>query len=174
MTEVKKLPKSDDQAPDPSSRTQIKREMDELQKLGKDLIALPANEFSSIELPEELRKAILLAHTLKSNEAKRRHLQYIGKLMRSVEVEPIKTAIVKIKYRHSEFSTQFHKVEKWRDRLIAEGDDALQEFIHAYPKADRQQLRQLIRNAQKDKNNEKNTGGAKELFRAIQKVMQEA
>lgn len=168
------MPKSDDQAPDPSSRTQLKREMEALQKIGKELIALPENEISSIALPEELRKAILLAHTLKPNEAKRRHLQYIGKLMRTVEVEPIQAAIVKIKYRHSDFSTQFHKVEKWRDRFIAEGDDALQEFILAHPKADRQELRQLIRNAQKDQTNEKNTGGAKTLFRAIQKIMQQA
>lgn len=170
---VSKLPKSDEQAPELGSRTQLKREMEALQKIGKELIALPANEFSSIDLPEELRKAILLAHTLKSNEAKRRHLQYIGKLMRTVEVEPIQAAIVKIKYRHSDFSTQFHKVEKWRDRFIAEGDDALQEFIDAHPNADRQQLRQLIRNAQKDQSTQKNTGGAKTLFRAIQKVIQE-
>lgn len=167
------MPQSENQAPDPGSRSQLKREMEALQKIGKELIDLPASEFSKIEMPNELREAILFAHTLKSNEAKRRHLQYIGKLMRTVEVEPIKDAIVKIKNRNSQFTAQFHKVEKWRDRLIEEGDDALQEFMEENPKADRQQLRQLIRNAQKDRNNQKNTGGEKTLFRAIQTIMQE-
>lgn len=167
------MPQSENQAPDPDSRSQLKREMEALQKIGKELIDLPASEFSKIEMPDELREAILFAHTLKSNEAKRRHLQYIGKLMRTVEVEPIKAAIEKIKNRNSQFTAQFHKVEKWRDRLIEEGDEALQEFMEENPKADRQQLRQLIRNAQKDRKNQKNTGGEKTLFRAVQTIMQE-
>lgn len=165
------MPESEKSLPDPHSKTQRKNEMLELQKLGKTLIDLPASQLAKISLPETLLDAIHLAHTLKSNEAIRRHLQYIGKLMRDIDAEPIRDALKKIKFANDQKTGQFHKVEEWREKLIVGDDDVLQQFLEEYPQCDRQQLRQLIRKAKHDRNNNKNTGGETALFRQLREIL---
>lgn len=165
------MPQSENKSPEEFSKTKVKNEMLALQDLGKKLIELNPQQLAKIDLPERLLSAIQLAHTLKTHEAKRRHLQYIGKLMRFVDPEPIRIAVAQIAFTNAQQTDKFHEVEKWRDRLIAEGDDALQEFMHLYGQADRQQIRQLFRRAQQDKKTGKNTGADTELFRYLRELI---
>ena len=161
------MTQSENQQPDPASKSQLKREAEALQKMGKALIDLPAAQLAKIPLPAVLLEAIHLAHTLKSHEAKRRHLQYIGKIMREIDIVPIETELTKLKYAHKQKTAEFHLAEEWRERLIAEGDPAVQALLADYPQMDRQQVRQLVRKAQQDRAHEKNTGAEKALFKYL-------
>lgn len=149
------------------NKSDLKRQGEALQKLGEALVKLPVNQLATIPLDSTLREAVYFARSLKSHEAMRRQLQYIGKLMRHVEAEPIQLALEKIAGKNRQTKAIFHQIERWRDLLIAEGDGALQKFIDDYPQADRQHLRQLVRKAQQDQTNNKKTGGETELFRYL-------
>jgi ribosome-associated protein len=165
------MPESEKSQSDPLSKTQRKKDMLALQELGKKLIALPASQLAKIPLPDILIEAIRLSHTLKSNEAKRRHLQYIGKVMREIDPEPIEVALKQIQFKNEQRTSQFHLVEQWRDKLISGDDTILQSFLEAYPKTDRQKLRQLVRKAKHDHVKQKNTGGETGLFRYLRELL---
>lgn len=149
------------------SKSQIKREMLSLQKLGETLTKLAESELAKIPLPANLLEAILFAHTLNTHESKRRHLQYVGKIMREIDIQPIEIALKKLQSGHDSKTAEFHAIEAWRDRLITKGDEALQSLLSEHSELDRQKLRQLIRKAQHDQANEKNSGAATELFRYL-------
>jgi ribosome-associated protein len=148
------------------SKSQRKREMTALQKLGETLVNLPQAQLELIPLESKLRAEIDHARTIKDHEGKRRQLQYIGKLMRHVDAEPIEAALAKIQIKHQQNTARFHLVEQWRDQLIAQGDTQLESFVSQFSQADRQHLRQLVRNAQQGKR-----GAEKELFRYIQEII---
>ncbi len=166
------MPESAPLKPDKESRGQRKAEMLALQKIGESLMKLTNDQLAKIELPEDLLEAIQQAKSFKSNEAKRRQLQYIGKIMREIDPETIKQALKRIQYIHEKNTTEFHAAENWRAKLIASGDEALNAFLNEYPASDRQQLRQLIRKAQHDHNNNKNTGGEKALFKYVFEIIE--
>lgn len=155
--------KSDDDLP--PSKSQRKRDMTALQKLGETLVRLPAAQLAKIPLESHLADAITEARRLTSHEAVRRQLQYIGKLMRTVDPEPIQAAIDLIESKSKQSKAQFHLIERWRDRLIAEEDETLQSFLEKFPHSSRQQLRQLVRNAKKRENADT------ELFRYLRSVI---
>lgn len=157
--------------PEKPSKTQRKKDMAALQKLGEALMGLPESQLAKIPLPDDLLESIHLARSLKTHESKRRQLQYIGKIMRGIDPLPIQIALKNIQMTREEHTSQFHQLEQWRDRLISEGDDALQKFLELYPKADRQHLRQLIRKAQHDRANNKKTGGETELFKYLRNLL---
>lgn len=161
------MPQSDDKSPDEISRTTVKNEMTALQKIGETLVDMPQSQLDKIPLPDELMQAIMVARQLKSREAKRRQLQLVGKLMRHVEVAPIQAAIKNVASIKNQATAAFHQAEEWRERLIHEGDIAIQAFLGLYPEADRQNLRQLTRQAQQNRKSGKNTGAEKALFRYI-------
>lgn len=167
------MPQSAPLQPDPNSKSQRKRDMLELQKIGEALIKLTATQLEQMELPDTLTTAIQHAKSLRSNEAKRRQLQYIGKIMRDIDVEPIKIALKRLQLVHKKNTTQFHQAEQWRARLISQGDDALNVFLNEYPNTDRQQLRQLIRKAQQDRKNNRNTGAETALFKYLRVVAEQ-
>ena len=125
-----------------ASRTQRKRAALDLQNMGKRLVELDAGDLATVPMPAELSEAIALWRRIRSHEAKRRQLQFIGKLMRRIDLEPIARALDRIDGASARDRYAFHQLESWRDRLIAE-DAALTEYLHAHPKADRQALRQL-------------------------------
>lgn len=162
---------SDRKDPDPFSKSQTKRDMLALQKLGVALVELPESQLEKIPLPTQLLEAIQFARTLKANESKRRHLQFIGKLMRDVDAAPIQAALEALRLSHHKGIQQFHKIEKWRDQLIAEGDLAIQKLLEIAPEVDRQQLRQLVRNAQRDTEKSINSGAVTELFRYLRELL---
>ena len=155
-----------DSVPLGDSKSKRKRQMIALQKMGERLVELPPAQLSAIPLDNVLREAILAARSFSSHGAKRRQLQYIGRLMRDIEdLTPIQTALDKLSLKSQQSKAQFHKIERWRDRLVTEEDDALQEFLSQFPQTDRQQLRQLIRNAKKQE------PPHRELFRFLKNVI---
>lgn len=153
------------------SKSQIKREMHELQKLGEELVALSATARAKIPLDDELQDALQLADKLgNKREALRRHIQFIGRLMRTRDLEPIEQALALLRNTNQAATRQFHKVENWRDKLITDSD-AVTEFIAAYPQVDVQQLRQLIRNAKKEQEKQQPPKYYRELFQLIKPLI---
>ncbi len=132
------------------SKSEIKRDAEELKRLGAEIVDLGKNALDKIPLDADLRAAIELAQRIKM-EGRRRQLQLIGKMLRQRDVEPIRQALDKLKNRHNQQVVLFHKLENLRDRLINQGDDAIAEVLNLWPDANRQQLRTLIRNAKKRK-----------------------
>ncbi len=149
------------------SKSQRKRHMLALQKMGETLVNLPAVELAKIPLDSSLAAAVAEARTVTSHEAKRRQLQYIGRLMRDIDPAPIQEALDKLQRKTQQSKAKFHLTERWRDRLIAEGDAALQEFLQQFNHADSQRLRQLIRKSQKNKK----SGADTELFRYLREII---
>lgn len=151
------------------SKSEIKRDAEELKRLGAELVDLGKNSLDKIPLDERLRTEIELAQRIKK-EGRRRQLQLIGKLLRSIDVEPIRIALDKLKNRHNQQVALFHKLEMLRDRLIDEGDEAMTDVIALYPQADRQQLRSMIRNAQKEKAGNKPPKSARQIFQYLREL----
>ncbi len=153
------------------SKSQVKREMHELQKLGEELVALSAAARAKVPLDDELKDALQLADKLgNKREALRRHIQFIGRLMRSRDLEPIEQALAILRNTNQAATRQFHKVEHWRDKLLSD-NDALTEFIAAYPDVDVQQLRQLIRNAKKEQEKQQPPKYYRDLFQLIKPLI---
>jgi len=132
------------------SKTQRKQEMTALQDLGAQLVKLNAEQLSRVALPEELAEAIKTARRITAHEAKRRQLQYVGRLMRRVDPEPIRRALAAIMGDSKESVTLMHRCERWRDRLI-DDDEALTELMQALPGIEAQPLRTLIRAARRER-----------------------
>ena len=161
-----------DSTPEPLTKSALKRQMTALQEIGEILVDLPAAELKKIPLENPLLDAIMTARSLKSHEARRRQLQYIGKIMRHTDVSPIQNALEILQNKSRQGKAHFHQMERWRDRLVKEGDVALEEFLERYPMADRQHIRQLMRKAQKDVLHQKKTGGETELFRYLRELIE--
>ena len=148
------------------SRTKKKQHVEELQKLGAALVDLPPMQLESLALPEVLMKAVLDAQRITSHEARRRQIQYIGKVMRKVDPEPVRAALAAVDGRSAAARAQQRRLESWRERLI--GDDAaLTEYAGTHPGADLQALRTLIRNARKEIAESKPPRAQRELFRVL-------
>lgn len=149
------------------SKSQVKREMVALQKLGERLIELSVDQIKKIEMLEELREALLEGKTITKREARRRHMQYIGALMREADPEPIKKALDSISLGQALVTGEFKKIEKWRDGLLEGNQGVINEICEEYPDADRQRIRQLARNAVKEKEKNKPPKSSRALFRYL-------
>jgi ribosome-associated protein len=134
---------------DGPSKTQLKRAMTELQDLSIALLDLPDAQLDQIEIDEPLRDALRELRGIRSHGAKRRQAQYVGKLMRNADEEPLRQALDAYRMGKSRDAQAFKEIEHWRERLLA-SDEALTAWTQAYPGADTQQLRSLIRNARRD------------------------
>ena len=144
------------------SKSQRKREMHELQTLGAELTELSDEQLSSMQLPERLMDAVLDARRMSKHEARRRQLQFIGKIMRSVDPEPIREQLAAWKAVSRAHTARLHTIERWRTRLL-EDDHALADLLREHPHAEAGRLRNLIRNAKR----EHAAGQAPRSFRAI-------
>jgi len=164
---------SNDLLPEKPTKSQLKRDMKALQEIGERLVALNEKQLAKISMDEELLEAVLEARTLKNDESKRRKLQYIGKLMRHTDPEPLKTALAKIEFNKQQNKSHFHKIEKWRDQLITTGDTGLQELMESYPNANRSYLRQLILKAKKNRNTPTFKGVETEIFRYLRELLED-
>ncbi|MCL2898117.1 ribosome biogenesis factor YjgA [Brenneria tiliae] len=151
------------------SKSEIKRDAEALKDLGAELVELGKNALEKIPLDDDLRAAIELAQRIKK-EGRRRQLQLIGKMLRARDPEPIQAALDKLKNRHNQQVVLFHKLELLRDRLVAEGDDAIPDILALYPSADRQQLRSLVRNAQKEKAANKPPKSTRQIFQYLREL----
>jgi len=148
------------------SKSQRKRESTALQDLGKELFELSRDQLKKMDLPEKLLDALLEAKRLTSREGIRRQMQYIGKVMRDVETEPIDQQLAVIRGESNIAKAAFHALEDWRTRLI-ENDQALNEWLDLHPDTDVQQIRQLIRNARKEAAEAKPPKSSRALFRLL-------
>ena len=158
----------DDLSPDDRpSKSQLKREMHELQALGERFIAMKPEERARFPLSDDLLRAIDETDRIRAREARRRHMQYVGKLMRKEDLEAIQAVFDDIEKAQVQRDHAFLRLEKWRDRLIEEGDDAVEPFLEDYPQTDRQALRQLIRNARKEREQNKPPTNAKRLYKLL-------
>lgn len=155
--------------PEVKSKTQVKREMEALQELGKRLIGQKPEFLDKLPLSDRLRAALVEADRITQNEAKRRHLQFIGKLMRDIDAETIQEHLDRQEAGTRAHTQHFHQLEIWRDRLI-EDAQSLDAFLEAYPQADRQHVRQLARNAQKEISQNKAPASARKLFKYIRQL----
>ncbi len=137
---------------DEASKTELKRESTELQKLGEALLTLRADLMEGLPLSEKLTDAIAEAKRITNFEGKRRQMQYIGKLMRGLDEETlqaVRDALEAQQKGSARDAEALHQAEKWRDDLIAK-EDALDQWLREHPDTDTQQLRALIRQARKD------------------------
>ena len=137
---------------DEQSRTELKRESTELQKLGEGLLTLRAELMTRLALPEKMADAVQEAKRISNFEGKRRQMQFIGKLMRQLApdtLEAIRSALVEQHTPSAQETLTLHESEIWRDRLIQE-DKAVSDWIKRFPESDSQQLRALVRQARKD------------------------
>jgi len=151
------------------SKTRKKREMHELQALGAALVRLSDSQLEIIEIPEKLLAALLEAKRIKSHEAKRRQMQYIGRLMRDVDPAPIRSRLAELEGSSAQATARHRRLEAWRSRLIGD-DEALTAFAAEHPGADLQALRSLIRNARKEASLGKPPRAYRELFRVLKDI----
>ena len=162
----------DEELDAPKSRTQIKHEAHALQELGEELIKLSAKDLSKIPLDDNMVDAIALARTIKNGGGLKRQRQYIGKLLRNTDAEPIQQALNDVLQPGVKANAKFHRLEHWRDRLIEEGQAALEELMHEYPHAERQRLRQLLSNIKKETAQNKPPKSARSLFKYLREIME--
>jgi len=153
------------------SKSQIKREMEALQRTGKRLVELSSVQIRQIDMPDHLRKAVLLAKNIKKFGAKKRQLQLIGAIMRDVDPEPINRALSDIDRGYGIKNSKFHTAEKLRNNLVAGDDIGLEKIIENYPDMDRRHLRRLARNARNEIKNNKPPKSSRVLFRYIMKFV---
>jgi len=151
------------------SKSEIKRDAEELKHLGVELVKLGKNALDKIPLDADLRAAIELAQRIKM-EGRRRQLQLIGKMLRQRDVEPIRQALDKLKNRHNQQGVVFHKLEQLRDRMVDGSDEAIEEVMNLWPDADRQQLRSLVRNARKEKAGNKPPKSSRQIFQYLREL----
>ncbi len=154
------------------SKTKIKKQMHELRDLGKELTELSKDQVNQLDIPDTLRDAIREMKNINSFGAQRRQIQYIGKLMRNVDPAPIIAKLDAWKGKSQNHTAYMHQLERWRDRLL-ENDSALTEFLAAYPQADAQRLRSLIRNALKERELQKPPKNYREIFQVLRDLLPE-
>lgn len=156
---------------EPQSKTARKREASHAQDLGKKLAALKQEQLEQFDLPDKLSSAIADYQRFPSRGAQRRQLQFIGRLMRDLDLAAIENRLADLEGQSAAARYQFAQLEQWRDRLIEE-TDALTSFIEAYPQVDRQQLRQLVKKVRAAADEEQRKGPARQLFRFIRDTAQ--
>ena len=132
------------------SKTRLKKEAHDLQELGEALAELSSERLDGLKIEERLRDAIAEMRRTRSFEGKRRQLQYIGKLMKFEDVEPLREAVAAFKLGSAKDTLALHQAEYWRDQLLSE-EDAFERWIKEYPQTDGQQMRSLVRAARKEK-----------------------
>jgi ribosome-associated protein len=152
--------------PDRPSKSQVKRDMDALQALGARLVELGAERLAKVELPDELRIAVKEAQRITAHGGRRRQLQYIGRLMRNVDPAPIQAALDEFDGVSAVAKARQHALERLRERFL-EDESVLNEIASRTATADFQQLRQLRRNALKEKTEGKPPRAYRELFRVL-------
>jgi ribosome-associated protein len=153
------------------SKSQIKREAEALKIIGRELVGLSKKQLPQIPGSELLFHAIAVAHKISDkNEALRRQIQYIGKVLRNEDCDAIRAAIDKLNNKHQQLTHATERLEKLRDDLITEGDSKINALLEDFPSLERQKLRQLVRQANKEQKTEKPAKAAKELFAYLKPV----
>ncbi len=154
------------------SKSQIKREMQALRDLGKDLIELSEGNLRKLSLSDRVYGAVIAAKGFK-REALRRQIQHIGVLLRDEDDAVLHQELEALAKPHRAEVQALHQVERWRNQLIAGNDPLLEELVGRFLNIDRQHIRQLIRNARKEKEGNKPPKSARLLFRYLSDLQAE-
>lgn len=150
------------------TRGEKKRRATQLERLGESLVDLAPAKFARLPMPDQLRVAVTEARRIKSSRGGyRRQVQFIGKIMRNIDAHPIAAALEAMSGEDAPSAKTFRAAEMWRERLIADGDKALEDLVKESPAADRTSLRQLLRAAQREKGTAKPPHATRALFREL-------
>lgn len=161
----------EDNEEDYKSKTQVKREMEALQDLGAKLVKLSPAQRKKVPMSDTMREALEEADRIKQWGAQRRHLQYIGKVMRSEDAEAIEARLELFDNASAASNKRFHQLEATRDALLGENSKTvLDQYISDNPDIDIQQLRSLVRMAQKEVSQGKTTTHRKKLFKYLREI----
>ena len=161
-----------DEFADEKSKSQVKRELQELKELGRSLVELPLRDLNKLNLDEDLHQAIVAAQSM-SKGALKRQIGFIGGLIANTDFESIQQTLDKLRQPHQGQVKRFHQLELWRDQLIAGDIETLNELIAEFADFDIQYVRQLIRNAAKEKQQNKPPKSARLLFQYLQQCQQD-
>ena len=153
------------------SKSARKREAATLQELGVQLSALPDQEIKALGLPDSLFTALRDLRRLPSHGAQVRQRQYIGKLMRTIDPEPVLAKLAERKQRHDSEIRHFQQIERWRDRLLSEPAAGALELQQAYPQIDRAALLKLLDKAERERLEQRSPVGARELFAFLRQLL---
>jgi ribosome-associated protein len=171
MTQEKQTDTSTETEEEHRSKSARKREAASLQELGIKLSALPDQEIKALDLPDSLFVALRDLRRLPSHGAQVRQRQYIGKLMRNIDPEPVLAKLAERKQRHDLEIRQFQEIERWRDRLLSEPASGLDELLRAYPQTDRATLVKLLEKAERERLEQRSPVGARELFAFLRRLL---
>ncbi len=158
---------------DSVSKSELKRRAERLQQLGGRLAALSPERLAELPVPEDVRAAIREYQRFGSHGARRRQLQFIGRLMRDVDPAPLLAALDTQEGHSTEARREFQEVERWRAALI-ESPRALTEFLDAHPATDAQQLRHHIQHVHKARGEQQQRTAARALFRFLREAIHPA
>lgn len=168
------VPATDEDGSGRPSRSAMKRESHALQSLGEQLMALPDSHLKDLTMPERLREAIVECKKMKLGEGRRRQMQFIGKLMRDADPEPLREAVAAFELGHARNALALHQAERWRADLITDDKAVFNRWMDEHPDCDVQRLRTLIRNARKDAAatpEQRNGRAFRELFQFIKEAL---
>ncbi|WP_130537386.1 ribosome biogenesis factor YjgA [Thiomicrorhabdus indica] len=167
VTEEKDIPNWEQE--EFESRTDIKKAAQAVTDLGMQIADMTETEIHKLQLPQEFVDAVLMLKSMDKGPALKRQRMFVGKLLRQNEplIIEIKAKLAEVEAKKKQQNAYFHQLEKWRDRLVDEGDAALSELLNLYPQIDRQQMRQWIRNAKKEQSQNKPPKSAREIFQYL-------
>lgn len=152
------------------SKSQRKRDANELLDLAKTLIAMPESTLKRTPMEQDLRDAVEFARSIKAYGARKRQLMTVGKMLRQRDNQELLDAVNNIDQKNRQANARFHHIETWRDRLLEGSDQDLSELLEQSPDANAQILRQLIRNAQKEAKLGKPPTSSRKLFKLLREL----
>ena len=152
------------------SKSQVKRELHALVDLGERLTTLKPDLLLKLPLTDALRRALADASKHTANIARKRHILFIGKLMRDQPIDEILALLDQVDASSRQYNERFHGLERWRDRLLSGSDEVLEKFVSEFPTADRQQLRSIVRQAQHELAHNNPPASSRKLFKYIREL----
>ncbi len=157
---------------DPISKSQRKRDMADLRELGSRLTEFSEDALRGLDIPDTLLDALLAAKRITAHGARKRQLGYIGKLLATIDAQPLHEIVQEHDHQHLTGTRAFHRIEQLRDQLLATGDQALPEVLATFPHAERSRLRKLLRQAQQEQQTGQPRGAARALFRYLRELQE--
>ena len=152
------------------SKTELKKDSKKIQDFGRKISGLTINNIEAFKFPSNIYDATIDLKNLKSNSAKKRQVQYLGKLLREIDLTNAFLVMKQLEVSSQKEIQRNHIIEGWRDKLLS-NNDSITEFIDEYPKIDRQSLRQTVSNAQKEKKDNKPPKHSRQLFKLIKDIV---
>ena len=155
------------------SKSEIKREFHALQQLAERLVKLSPEHWQQFQFGQSMLEALEESRRVKGNNALRRYIRRLGKLLREEDAELVKSLFARMDNEHMADTQRLHTLEHWRERLLTEGDRALEALLEQVPRADRQHLRQLIRAGRRERSGEHPPAAQRKLFRYLRELFPE-